>query len=114
HPARGHAGAGDEDVVLGTAHVLRRAGRRARRAGTDAVRCSDGGRSFAHRLLAPGACTVHTNYGTRVQGVLEHDRRRSVMVQFTWSRYGGYEVSSKGDARFSAFNARMPDGRSIE
>ena len=36
------------------------------------------------------------------------------MVQFTWSRYGGYEVSSKGDARFSAFNARMPDGRSIE
>ena len=33
---------------------------------------------------------------------------------FTWSRYGGYECSSRGDARFSAFNARMPDGRTIE
>lgn len=36
------------------------------------------------------------------------------MSQFTWSRYGGYEVSSKGDRRFSAFNAHMPDGRTIE
>lgn len=33
---------------------------------------------------------------------------------FTWSRFGGYEVSSKGDYRFSAFNAIMEDGRSIE
>lgn len=33
---------------------------------------------------------------------------------FTWSRKGGYQVSSKGDKRFSAFNAIMPDGRSIE
>lgn len=33
---------------------------------------------------------------------------------FKWSRYGGYECSSRGDARFSAFNARMPDGRTIE
>ena len=33
---------------------------------------------------------------------------------FTWSRYGGYECSSRGDSRFSAFNARMPDGRTIE
>lgn len=33
----------------------------------------------------------------------------------TWTRYGqGYECSSKGDVRFSAFNARMPDGRTIE
>lgn len=32
----------------------------------------------------------------------------------TWARYGGYEVSTRGDARFSAFNAKMPDGRSIE
>jgi hypothetical protein len=31
-----------------------------------------------------------------------------------WQRYGGYEVSSMGDSRFSAFNAMMPDGRSIE
>lgn len=34
--------------------------------------------------------------------------------QFTFARYGGYECSSKGDKRFSAFNAIMPDGRSIE
>lgn len=31
-----------------------------------------------------------------------------------WQRFGGYECSSKGDRRFSAFNAKMPDGRSIE
>ena len=33
---------------------------------------------------------------------------------YAWKRYGGYEVSSHGDRRFSAFNATMPDGRSIE
>ena len=33
---------------------------------------------------------------------------------YKWKRYGGYEVSSHGDRRFSAFNAIMPDGRSIE
>ena len=33
---------------------------------------------------------------------------------YTWKRYGGYEVSSHGDRRFSAFNTIMPDGRSIE
>jgi hypothetical protein len=34
--------------------------------------------------------------------------------KFTWSRFGGYEVSSKGDSRFSAFKATLADGRSIE
>ena len=33
---------------------------------------------------------------------------------YTWKRYGGYEVSSHGDRRFSAFSAIMPDGRSVE
>lgn len=33
---------------------------------------------------------------------------------YTWQRRGGYEVSSKGDSRFSALNAVMPDGRTIE
>lgn len=33
---------------------------------------------------------------------------------YTWQRFGGYEVSSKGDKTYSAFNAIMPDGRSIE
>lgn len=32
----------------------------------------------------------------------------------TWSRFGGYEVSSQGDKRFSAFNVYLPDGRTIE
>ena len=33
---------------------------------------------------------------------------------FTWKRKGGYEVSSKGDKRFSAFYAYLPDGCSVE
>ena len=32
---------------------------------------------------------------------------------YRWSRYGGYECSSKGDKRFSAFYARI-EGKSIE
>ena len=35
-------------------------------------------------------------------------------MAFTWSRRGGYEVSTKGDKRFSALGAKMPDGRTIE
>ena len=33
-----------------------------------------------------------------------------------WARYAanGYEVSTKGDKRFSAINARLRDGRTIE
>lgn len=37
------------------------------------------------------------------------------MSPFRWARFGpGYECSSKGDLRFSAFFAKMPDGRSLE
>jgi hypothetical protein len=42
------------------------------------------------------------------------------MNTITWGRRSipklgmGYEVSSKGDARFSALNAVLPDGRTIE
>ena len=36
------------------------------------------------------------------------------MPMFTSSRKGGYECSSKGDKRFSALFAVMPDGRTIE
>lgn len=36
----------------------------------------------------------------------------------SWKRFGGYEISSLGDKRFSAFNARFPtneySGRTIE
>lgn len=33
-----------------------------------------------------------------------------------WARHhkGGYEVSSKGDVRYSAFSAKLPCGRTIE
>lgn len=34
--------------------------------------------------------------------------------KITWNRVGGYECSSKGDFRFSALYALMPDGRTIE
>lgn len=33
---------------------------------------------------------------------------------YKWDRYNGYEVSTKGDKRFSALVAKLPDGRSIE
>lgn len=36
------------------------------------------------------------------------------MSAFTGKRYGGYECSSRGDQRFSAFRAMLEDGRSIE
>ena len=38
------------------------------------------------------------------------------MTTYKWGRYSrpGYEVSSKGDKRFSAFFARLPNGKSIE
>ena len=35
-------------------------------------------------------------------------------MTYKWSKTQGYEVSSRGDKRFSAFNAIMPDGRSCE
>lgn len=35
-------------------------------------------------------------------------------MNYTWARKGGYEVSSKGDKRFSAFYAKLKDGRTIE
>jgi ribonuclease HI len=34
--------------------------------------------------------------------------------QVVWSKKNGYECSSKGDKRFSAFYARLKDGRTIE
>lgn len=39
-----------------------------------------------------------------------------MLSKYSWGRYTrpGYEVSSKGDKRFSALFAKMPDGRTIE
>lgn len=38
------------------------------------------------------------------------------MTPYRWARRSpmGYEVSSKGDGDYSAFRARLPDGRSLE
>lgn len=35
-------------------------------------------------------------------------------MTYLWSRDKGYECSSKGDKRFSALFAKLPDGRTIE
>ena len=37
-----------------------------------------------------------------------------VHAEVTWTRRGGYECSTKGDARFSALSAMLSDGRTIE
>lgn len=34
--------------------------------------------------------------------------------KIAWSKHFGYECSSKGDKRFSAFYAKLEDGRTIE
>lgn len=34
--------------------------------------------------------------------------------RFKWARWKGYECSSKGDSRYSAFYAYLADGKSIE
>jgi hypothetical protein len=34
--------------------------------------------------------------------------------EIRWCRTGGYECSTRGDKRFSAFTARLADGRTIE
>lgn len=39
---------------------------------------------------------------------------RSKRPRFRWSRTGGYEVSSRGDKRFSALYALFEDGESLE
>lgn len=52
---------------------------------------------------------------TRKEHAVINDNRKSVCTgDIRWSRRGGYEVSSKGDRRFSALIALMPDGRTIE
>lgn len=52
---------------------------------------------------------VHFVYFVSLSGVYIRS-----MKYYVWKRYGGYEVSTKGDKRFSAFNAIMLDGRSLE
>lgn len=50
--------------------------------------------------------------------IAEHMRKALESIDpkktFTYSRKHGYECSTKGDRRFSAFCAVMPDGRTIE
>lgn len=47
--------------------------------------------------------------------MVNYDKKENeVNTLYSYSRYTGYEVSSKGDKRFSALYAILPDGRSIE
>lgn len=49
--------------------------------------------------------------------VFSHDKaimHKDESEKFTWSKDEGYECSSRGDKRFSALYARMPDERTIE
>lgn len=52
---------------------------------------------------------IHYSVGTTAE-LPTIDLKKDV----TWARKGGYECSSKGDKRFSALFAVMPDGRTIE
>jgi len=54
----------------------------------------------------PRLCHGHI-IGTIVNG-------RPHVGSLNWTRFGGYEVSSKGDTRFSAFAVKLEDGRTIE
>lgn len=69
------------------------------------------------RLCKCPAPFIPQQNGTCGVCALPEDLRQSVEhkpTEVTWQRRGGYECSSKGDVRFSAFNAMMPDGRTIE
>lgn len=46
--------------------------------------------------------------------IIWDSRNEPEPVKYTWQRRNGYEVSTKGDERFSAMTAKMPDGRTIE
>lgn len=82
-----------------------------------AKRCGNCG-EFHNNTAIKGVCNKKYKSGITLAGSLvgfmdeacEYHKRR----EYTWKRKGGYEVSSKGDQRFSAFYARLRDGRTIE
>lgn len=60
-----------------------------------------------------------SNREYEAEDIEEISKEENIIVgsdRFYWSRFSkrGYEVSSAGDKRFSAFNAKLKDGRTIE
>lgn len=62
-------------------------------------------------FCAPQRC--HGDVLLAIANTLAADAEQAP-AQHTWARHGGYEVSSHGDRRYSAFHARLRDGRTIE
>lgn len=68
-------------------------------------------------LMIACHCAPLRCHGDTVKEVLEemyNDRNKIFTPIFRYSIHSGYEVSSKGDKRFSALFAVMPDGRTLE
>jgi len=69
-------------------------------------------------ILAPKGWKFRDQSGTDISNEAAFKERFNLtpITTSTWSRYSnnGYEVSSKGDTRFSALYAKLKDGRTIE
>ena len=66
-------------------------------------------------ILVKAAAWAYEQLNAKEQ-IIQHGSTKQMRPSQTikWSRKGGYECSSKGDKRFSALFAVMPDGRTIE
>lgn len=62
--------------------------------------------------MAEVAANLHKGFEVHFKTTISSDKGK--LGNFSWKKSGGYEVSSKGDKRFSAFYARLKDGRTIE
>lgn len=69
-----------------------------------------------HELGLDGVARVAAgeSVSTLLDEIESSKTKRPATIHFTWQRRNGYEVSSKGDKRFSALFALMGDGRTIE
>ena len=57
-------------------------------------------------------CSPCSCHGDVLLKAIEYFKTKDIKI--TWSRKEGYQINSKSDKRFSAFNAIMSDGKSIE
>lgn len=75
---------------------------------------------FKRKMVECGACAgsgYYDNTGSPRCWVCNGSGKelgKRMFEKIKWERFGGYEVTTAGDKRFSAFNAMMKDGRSIE
>ena len=67
-----------------------------------------------YRYCAEDGCEVQLDVNEIQQCLSVMYNTVDLGERIQYSRHNGYECSSKGDGRFSAFSAIMPDGRSIE